>query len=297
MSFSNPQAKNPAQRFIQWRGGAENNGTKDEPDWVGGRLTWYDKENQEEVEIPLPFSFIVLDELTTLTGFNEGQMSGYWSNEVRDSNATLVARTKQGVQARGSYAKIKEMGLSGLKYAQSVYIAFKDETGELAIGNIKMAGAAMSAWIDFKKRFDIEQCAVYITDEPKQAKKGRNVYFIPVFEGQNINDETRKKVTALDEELQKYLTTYLRRKPEDDDADATDEDDGPTNDAPADSGAIKPEDIPDFDGDKKPAPKKEDVQIEDLDAKSAEEPEEAKPAAAKKETVAKKPSNLKDVEF
>lgn len=284
MSFSNPQAKNPALRFMQWRGGEDG----------GGRVTYYDKEAQEEIEVKLPFSFIVLDELTTLTGFNDSQQSGYWSNEVRNSNGILVARTKQGIQARGTYQKIKELGLNGLKFTQSVYVAFKDDTGELQIGNIKMSGAAMSAWIDFKKRFDIEQCAVYITDEPKKAKKGSNTYFVPVFEGQNINENTRKQVVALDEELQKYLNTYLQRKPDTDDADATEEDDGPA----ADPGTIKEADLPDFDG-KKPASKKEDIEIEDLDEKSAKdeklngdedeapEPKQTKPKAGK----------LKDVDF
>ena len=51
MSFSNPTAKNPATRFMQWRGGEEG----------GGRVTWYDKENQEEREVQLPVSLIVLD--------------------------------------------------------------------------------------------------------------------------------------------------------------------------------------------------------------------------------------------
>jgi hypothetical protein len=282
MSLSNPTAKNPAVRFMQWRGGEEG----------GGRLTWYDKETKQENEVTLPFSFIVLDELVTLTGFNDSQQSGYWSNEVRNgSNATLVARTKQGVQARGSYQQIKEMGLNGLKYAQSVYVSFKDESGELAIGNIKMAGSAMSAWIDFKKQYDVSQCAVYITDEPKKAKKGRNTYFVPVFEGQNLNDSTKAEAVKLDEELQQYLTTYLKRQPEDDDGGVTEEDDGPAaND--------KTYNVPEFDSDKKAAPKKEDVVIEDLDAKTDDAEADEEPAAEEpKKPAPKKAGNLKDVAF
>jgi hypothetical protein len=285
MSLSKPQLKNPAVRFMQWRGGEEG----------GGRLTWYDKENQQEVEIELPFSFIVLDELTTLTGFNDTQQSGYWSNEVRNSNGILVARTKQGIQARGTYQKIKEMGLNGLKFAQSVYVAFKDEeTGELVIGNIKLFGAAFSAWVDFKKKFDISQCAVYITDEPKRAKKGRNIYFIPVFEGQNLNDETKNAAVKLDEELQRYLNTYLQQRPDEDDGGATEEDDEPEDDI---------HNIPGVDKPAEPAKKaaKEDVSIENLDEAGSddddEEDDEPAPAPKKAKAAAKKPGNLKDVAF
>lgn len=280
MSLSNPTAKNPAHRFMQWRGGEEG----------GGRLTWYDKENQQEVEVALPFSFIVLDELQTLSGFNDSQQSGYWSNEVRNSQGILVARTKQGIQARGTYQIIKEMGLNGLKFAQSVYVAFKDEdTEELVIGNIKMTGAAMSAWIDFKKKFDVSQCAVYITDEPKRAKKGRNIYFVPVFEGQNLNDATKQAAVKLDEDLQRYLNTYLQRKPDEDDGGVTEEADEPADDIHNIAGVDKPAE---------PTKKavKEDVEIENLDEVADDEEDEPAPAP-KKAAAPKKPSNMKDVAF
>ena len=277
MSFSNPTAKNPATRFMQWRGGEDG----------GGRVTWYDKEAQAEQEVTLPFSFIVLDELTTLTGFNDNIKQGYWSNEVRNSNDTLVLKNKNGVVDRGTYQEIKSKNHSGMKFAQSVYVAFKDESGELAIGNIKLFGAAFSAWIDFKKKFDIEQCAVYITDEPKAAKKGSNRYFVPVFEGQNINDNTRKQVVALDEELQKYLNTYLQRKPDDSDNGASAEDDSPK------TYATTAEEL-NAQGEDKPAEKKPDVEIEDLDAKAAEPAKEEKPA---EKATAPKAGKLKDVAF
>jgi len=276
MSLSNPTTKNPATRFIQWRGGADG----------GGRLTWYDKEAGEENEISLPFSFIVLDELNTITGYSESARSGFWSNEVRNMMTDeLVVRTKAGIVARGLYGKISDqIKAKGAKYAKSVYIAFKDESGELVIGNVKIAGAALTQWIEFQKKFDVSQCAVFITDTPKKGKKGATTYFMPVFEGQNLNDNTKQQAIKLDEELQRYLTNYLQRKPDLDDNGTTEEDDEPEDDI---------HNIPGVDS---PAKKADDVEIEDLDKASAgkETPaEDAKPAA----TTAAKPSNLKDVEF
>lgn len=221
MSFSNPQVKNPATRFFQWKGGAE--AFKDEKTGKtrheGGKIVWYDKEAQKEVEQKLPFSFIVLDELNTITGYSESLRSGFWSNEVRNlQNDTLVVKAKSGSGARtiasGLYAQISDkLKAEGAKYTKSVYIAYKDDTGELQIGHIKIAGSALSAWIEFTGKYNVEQCAVFITDEPKLSKKGSNYYFAPVFDAQNIDNNTREQVVKLDEELQTYLTNYFSRKP------------------------------------------------------------------------------------
>lgn len=218
MSLSNPTAKNPAAVFLQWKGGAEAFKENGQVRYEGGKLTYYDKELEQNVEMDLPFSFIVLDELATITGFHEPSQSGFWSNEVRVRDLAtkeLVVRRKDGIVARGVYSKIAEkIKAQGAKYSISCYIAFKDTDGELKIGNIKLAGAALNAWIEFKKKFDVEQCAVFITDEPKLDKKGTNHFFSPVFEGQNLTEATKKEAVALDRELQNYLYSYLSREPE-----------------------------------------------------------------------------------
>ena len=124
MSRSNPTVKNPATRFFQWRGGAEAFKAKDgKTTHEGGRVTWYDKEAQQENEMALPMTFIVLDELTTITGYSEKDQSGFWSNEVRNlSNEKLIVKTKSGTVARGVYGDISEnIKGRGAKYAVSAY--------------------------------------------------------------------------------------------------------------------------------------------------------------------------------
>jgi hypothetical protein len=259
MSLSNPKATNPATRFMQWRGGEDG----------GGRITYYDKEQEEEIEVSLPFSFIVLDELHTITGFSEKDHSGFWSNEVDNLNKELVVRTKAGIITRGKYADISdEIKSKGAKYAKSVYIAFKDEDGELAIGNLKIAGAAMTAWIDFQKKFDVEKCAVMITDKPKKAKKGSNVYFVPVFEGQKLGDATKKAAVALDEQIQSYLTAYFNRKPETEEQYATSADE--LNDSDDDD----EEELPASKPAKKAAPKKKAAPVEEPEEEDDDDEEE-----------------------
>ncbi len=204
MSRSQPTLKNPATRFMQWRGGADG----------GGKVTWYDKEAEEEKEVKLPFSFIVLDELNTITGWSEKDHSGFWSNEVKNMiKEDFAVKTKSGTVAVGKYADISdEIKGKGAKYAKSVYVAFKDETGELVLGNIKIGGAALTAWIDFNKKFDVYKCASVITGA-KQAKKGATVYFVPVFDGQEVAEATEKAANELDSQLQAYLGTYLSSRP------------------------------------------------------------------------------------
>ena len=290
MSLSKPQLKNPATRFLQWRGGAEAfKGDDGKTRHEGGKVTYYDKDAQENYEVDLPFIFIVLDELTTITGFSEKDQSGFWSNEIRDlSREKLVVKTKSGTVASGLYGEISE-GIKGkgAKYAQSVYIAFKDEDGNLQIGNIKIAGAALTAWIEFKKRFDISQCAVFITDEPKLEKKGTNYYFSPVFEGQNLSNAARDAAVKLDQELQKYLNTYFAQKPEADDLEELEDEieaEAEENEARADAAA------------------EEASKVEPLNMDPDDDEEEAAPApkkkvAAKKSSGDDKKINLADVPF
>lgn len=248
MSLSNPNLKNPAVRFMQWRGGEDG----------GGRVTWYDKEAEEEKEMQLPMRFTVLDELNTVTGYSEKARSGFWSNEVRNlTTDELIVRTKDGIVARGTWGKIGDNVKSkGAKFAKSVYIAFKDEEGELVIGNMKIAGAAMTAWIDFQKKFDVAECAVMITDKPKKAKKGSTTYFVPKFEGLNLATATLKAALELDKVLQKYLGSYLTRKPDLDDDELEEVDDDveiedvePTAEAPKKKTAKKAEPVEEDDDD------------------------------------------------
>jgi hypothetical protein len=264
MSRSNPTAKNPATRFFKWAGGFDG----------GGQLTWYDKEAEQEKSMKLPFTFLVLDELNTITGFSEADHGGFWSNEVRNlTTDDLIVRTSSGIKARGLYGQISEgIKAKGAKYAKSVYIAFKDEAGELVIGNIKVSGAALTAWIEFNKKFDVYKCAV-ILEGAKEAKKGANKYFVPIFDGRNVSEATNQEAAHLDETLQAYLSNYMARKPEVSDSEVVD--DGPKE--------VEIEELP-------PA---EEESVEEVTAA----PKPAAKASAKTAPEEDDQVNLKDVPF
>jgi hypothetical protein len=203
MSRSNPNAgqqSNPATRFFEWSGS-------------DGKIKYYDKAADETIKLDLPFSFLVLDQLHTITGFNKRD-SGYWSNEVRDiTNDVLTVKTKAGVKAEGVYnsAAVANQLAAGAKYTKSVYIAYMNDEKELVLGHIKFAGSAIAPWIEFTNNNNVDKIAVVIEDATA-AKNGNTDYFFPVFGARAVTPETDAKAVELDKELQDYLGQYLTSK-------------------------------------------------------------------------------------
>lgn len=195
MSRSQPTPINPAKRFFKWSGN-------------DGKLVYYDKEKAVEVEVALPFEFLVLDQLATMAGFCEPDSSSYWSNEVKFIKSDqLVVRTSKGIKETGKYEDLTDVRSKGAKYAKSIYIAYL-EGDQYVIGNIKAYGAALTAWIDLSGRYNVEKGKVSLTGST-EGKKGSNTYCIPTFEWQaseTLEDETAER---LDKELQVYLSQYL----------------------------------------------------------------------------------------
>jgi hypothetical protein len=296
MSLSRPNLKNPATRFMQWGGGADNVGTKQEPEWEGGKVSYWDKEANdgegENIEVALPLTFIVLDELHTITGFNQATKSGFWSNEIRDlANDTLVVRNKSGIVAKGKYADIKdEIKSDGAKYTKSIYIAFYNEEKELVLGHLKLSGAAMSTWIEFTKKVDVSKAAVTLDIDPNVKKNGNINYFVPKFGSMKISQQTLQAATKLDADLQDYLDAYLSRKPD------TEETEYATSAEELDAQGKKDVEIEDIE---EPVTLGDGTPVDDNEADEPNEPQTPapKPAAKAKATKEPHPTNLNDVEF
>lgn len=194
---NNTDLINPAVRFFEWDGD-------------NGHFKYYDKATEKRVNVELPFTFLVLDRLTTIAGFSKNDNSGFWANEVRDTKKdTLVVKTKKGKVFEGSYDELKTKSITGAKYCQSVYIAFK-EGKDLKIGNIKMVGASLGPWIDFGKKNKIYEGAVTVK-EKLQGQVGKIIFQSPVFKLIATTEESNNTATELDKELQSYLEAYLKK--------------------------------------------------------------------------------------
>lgn len=199
MSLSNNQEIiSPVQKYFEWSGSK-------------GGFSYYDKEAKVKVAVPLPFKFIVLDTLSTIKGFNDADQSGYWSNEVRNINADiLTVRTKKGICAKGNYEQvITHRDCTGARYCQSVYMAYVDGK-DMKIGNIAIMGAALSSWIDFRKKNKIFASLITVAGMT-EGKKGATTYQIPTFTISDLKPEIIEKATKMDVELQEYLTKYFSK--------------------------------------------------------------------------------------
>jgi len=203
MSRSNPtsESKNPSARWFEWAGADD-----------AGHVKYYDKEEEKSVKVDLPFTFLVLDELATIKGFNDDANAGLYSNEVKDTRnqPMTVSIFGKGEVASGLYADIKDKVKSkGGKFASSVYIAAKID-GELKIANITFVGSSVSQWMDFKKAHGkaIYDNAVVI-QAYEDRKKGRTDYRAPLFSLKDCSQETQDQAVALDKELQEFLQSYF----------------------------------------------------------------------------------------
>lgn len=227
MSFSNPDLTNPAKHFFQWKGGE-------------GKLQFYDKEKKVNISVPLPFEFIPIDQLATITGYSKQAQNGYYSNEVRNS-----AKEEFNVKIKGQtvFAGLykNEQGVpqvpKGANYTASIYIVHKNRAGEYITGNLKANGSALSAWIEFSKNNIVGNGKVLMTKGEKQTSPVGDFY-APEFKYESLSEEDYAAANNADKELQIYLSQYLAAKPEDAPAD-----DWPSHD---DVGNATPDQVADF---------------------------------------------------
>jgi len=220
MSRSNQEetSVNPAKRWFRWSG-------------KNGGITYYDKESKTNVPVKMPFTFLLLDELTTISGYSEADDKGIYSNEVKFTNSEkLNVRCGKNTIEVGLYADIKDaVKAKGGKYSRSCYIAFKDDNGSLEIGNFLMTGSSLSGgdhkpkdakekikldgWMDFMNanKKAVYSSAVKMELEPRVCKKGSNDYHIPKFSLVEIGEESNTLAAALDNDLQAFLAVYLKK--------------------------------------------------------------------------------------
>lgn len=234
MSRSNPNvnAPHPAVRWFEWNGEA-------------GVVRYYDKDQKKNVDMAVPFTFLLLDELASVRGWHDASSSGIHSNEVRDTTKDMfvVKAFRGGTLAEGYYKAIKDrVNAQGGQYVANCYVAVKLESG-LSLCALRFKGAALGAWMEFRKqqRAGLYEQAVKITGFT-EGKKGRIVFRMPTFQLMPVSDETNAQATKLDKSLQLFLDGYLQRKTQDQASQQPDEfDDSPVDD---NSQPLTDDDIP-----------------------------------------------------
>jgi hypothetical protein len=217
MARGDVQLTNPALRFFKWSGG-------------DGILSYYDKEKKENIEVPTPFTFLLLDTFTTIKGFNEKAGENIWANEIKDlKTQKLNVRSGKTTFELGFYADIKDSVVAkGGGYAQSCYICYK-ENGELVIGNITMQGSSFSGgthkpedknmkdieiggWLSFAKTFKAEiydKAVQIVGKDDRICTNGKVKFYAPVFKLIDTTPETNAKAIELTQKLKAYMKEYF----------------------------------------------------------------------------------------
>ncbi len=196
MSLSNPRSSSPVSRWFQIKGST-------------GEVGFWDKDEKQFVAVD-PFKVIVLDVLNTISGYHESSQSGIYANELSSARGwtdeRLIVRSKSGVLAEGSYTEIKDkVRALGGKFTNSVYVAFHED-GEWKLGNVKLSGAAVSAWMDFTKDIRLDRSpGVGISGWSKE-RKGATEYYAPEFASWPVPEADLNAAIALDRDLQDYLS-------------------------------------------------------------------------------------------
>ena len=204
-SINTGKTPNPAKRWFKWD--SETKGFK-----------FYDKDAEHPTDktkkganilVPLPFQFLVLDTLHTISGFSDAEGAGIYSNEIRDlKKQTLTVKIGKNVVASGLYEDLKGK-VAGAKYAQAVYIGYFDAEKNLQIGNIKITGSALGSWIDFCKSHKPTEGAIKVVTSKFVEKNKKVNWNEPVFEAIAVKPPTEEKAIAADTILQAFLKEYF----------------------------------------------------------------------------------------
>jgi hypothetical protein len=197
-AFNQPTS-NPAKMFIEWKSDDK-------------CFSYYDKDKQEKIQIPLPFNFLVLEELHTVKGWNDATQSGIYSNEVKFiSKEVMTVKPFKGNEiAKGFYKDIKEKIVSaGGHYVKSIYIMLEDGT----LANLQLKGSAVQEWGLFtaKTRTRLPDEWVQVKTV-KQGKKGAVKFNVPEFTFlRSLSESEAEQADEVFNELEAYLKTYLAK--------------------------------------------------------------------------------------
>ena len=219
-AFAAP-ASNPATKFIEWKSNDKCFSYFDKE--IAESLKGSDAEVIKEkanVQIALPFKFLVLDELSFVKGWSDALTGNIISNEVKFiSKETLIAKCyHKNVKgesvtteiAKGLYKDIKDQVVTaGAKYHKSIYVMLED--GSLA--NIKFKGACVGKWADFTQKTRNRLADEWVVvDKAVEGKKGAVKYTTPGFAfDKSLSESEADLADEAYNVLEAYLKTYLAK--------------------------------------------------------------------------------------
>jgi hypothetical protein len=195
-AFAQPQS-NPSEKFLKWKSNDK-------------CFEYWDKEEKKNVTVSLPFKFLVLDEMHTISGWNDATSSGIYSNEVKYiSKEVMTVKPFKGNEiAKGLYKDIKErVQAAGGHYVKSIYIMLVDGT----LANIQLKGSAVQAWGEFTQKSRARLSDEWVeVSSAREGKKGAVKFYVPEFKyNKSLTEKESGQADLVFNVLEAYLKAYL----------------------------------------------------------------------------------------
>jgi len=187
-----PMIESPVKKYLSWSSNDK-------------CFKYYDKEQAKDVLVNIPLTFVHLDELATIKGWDEKSESGIYSNEVRSTRLEElnVRSFKGGELIKGIYQdiKLRVQGAGGV-FHTSIYVYLNGE-----VVNLSFKGAALMGWSDFakenRKAFGGNTIEILTAAD---GKKGAVKFSTPVFTlGKPIGLTENEKAEDAYSALKSYL--------------------------------------------------------------------------------------------
>ncbi len=209
--------ENPAVLALKWKNEKESRNPENPKEKIKVRETgwyYYDKDQEKEILVDLPLTFIWLETAVSIMGYDEKNNIGIYSNEILSENIKedqLTVKIGKEVFKTGFYDEIKEVvkGRGG-KFCNAVYVlAFIDNDWKIV--RFLMTGSSNTAWITFTtgKRMKLKSHAITCSGT-KFVESQLGGYEEPVFEFVPLSEELAQKADlTYEQEIEPYFN-YLR---------------------------------------------------------------------------------------
>lgn len=207
------KSKNPSSVFLKWK--------SDEK-----CFEFWDKQNERNVKIELPFKALFLEHYHTVKGWHGATDKGIFSNEVY-ALGTEILNVKTFGQpsveiASGIYKEIKDkVKVAGGSYHRSIYLMLEDGAiANLQLKGVSVGGLSPETSLDkiqidgysefYNKNKHLLDNQFMVVKSFADGKKGATKFSIPVFEiGENISSEVNDLANESAGILQNYMNEYF----------------------------------------------------------------------------------------
>lgn len=190
------QAQSPVQLYYDWR--------SDE-----NSFCYYDKEADSRVAAGIPFKFLVLKQMVSVTGVHPSTKVGIYSNQVKyTTKEELTVRYQDGTDlAKGYWKDIKDLvKQNGGHYTKIIY--GMDVDGVIIC--IRIRGEALLSWGHIVGKNEKRQFDEWILNDDYESKVyDEKPYSVPSFKfGGSVSVEDFKK----SDEAHDLLVAYFSGK-------------------------------------------------------------------------------------